>query len=140
MFNNSEFNNAYNLIKNDELNEANKLLIKLRSSFFLHPDYLFLMSLLLIKSKRTYLAIDAALLSLKVDNTEAVLKKHGYENSSNELIEERYLFLISMFKKIKNLELVDILETTMKNKNPTSWAALGNSSPQKTKQTISKPK
>ena len=121
MFNNSEFNNVYNLIKNDELNEANKLLIKLRSSFFLHPDYLFLMSLLLIKSKRTYLAIDAALLSLKVDNTEAVLKKHGYENSSNELIEERYLFLISMFKKIKNLELVDILETTMKNKNPTSF-------------------
>ena len=121
MFNNSEFNNAYNLIKNDELNEANKLLIKLRSSFFLHPDYLFLMSLLLIKSKRTYLAIDAALLSLKVDNTEAVLKKHSYENSSNKLIEERYLFLISMFKKIKNLELVDILETTMKNKNPSSF-------------------
>ena len=121
MFNNSEFNNAYNLIKNDELNEANKLLIKLRSSFFLHPDYLFLMSLFLIKSKRTYLAIDSALLSLKVDNTEAVLKKHSYENSSNKLIEERYLFLISMFKKIKNLELVDILETTMKNKNPTSF-------------------
>ena len=121
MFNNSEFNNAYNLIKNDELNEANKLLIKLRSSFFLHPDYLFLMSLFLIKSKRTYLAIDTALLSLKVDNTEAVLKKHSYENSSNKLIEERYLFLISMFKKIKNLELVGILETTMKNKNPTSF-------------------
>ena len=121
MFNNSEFNNAYNLIKNDKLNEANKLLIKLRSSFFLHPDYLFLMSLFLIKSKRTYLAIDTALLSLKVDNTEAVLKKHSYENSSNKLIEERYLFLISMFKKIKNLELVDILETTMKNKNPTSF-------------------
>lgn len=121
MFNNSEFDNAYNLIKKDELNEANNILIKLRSSFFLHPDYLFLMSLFLIKSKRTYLAIDAALLSLKVDNTEAVLKKHGYENSSNELIEERYLFLISMFKKIKNLELVDILETTMKNKNPTSF-------------------
>ena len=121
MFNNSEFNNAYNLIKNDKLNEANKLLIKLRSSFFLHPDYLFLMSLFLIKSKRTYLAIDTALLSLKVDNTEAVLKKHSYENSSNELIEERYLFLISMFKKIKNLELVDILEATKKNKNPTSF-------------------
>ena len=121
MFNNSEFNNVYNLIKNDELNEANKLLIKLRSSFFLHPDYLFLMSLFLIKSKRTYLAIDTALLSLKVDNTEEVLKKHSYENSSNKLIEERYLFLISMFKKIKNLELVDILEATMKNKNPTSF-------------------
>ena len=121
MFNNTEFNNAYNLIKKDELNEANKILIKLRSSFFLHPDYLFLMSLFLIKSKRTYLAIDTALLSLKVDNTETVLKKHGYKNSSDELIEERYLFLISMFKKIKNLELVDILETTMKNKNPISF-------------------
>ena len=121
MFSNSEFNNAYNLIKKDELNEANKILIRLRSSFFLHPDYLFLMSLLLIKSKRTYLAIDTALLSLKVDNTETVLKKHGYKNSSDELIEERYLFLISMFKKIKNLELVDILETTMKNKNPISF-------------------
>ena len=121
MFNNTEFNNAYNLIKKDELNEANKILIKLRSSFFLHPDYLFLMSLFLIKSKRTYLAIDTALLSLKVDNTEEVLKKHSYENSSNKLIEERYLFLISMIKKIKNLELVDILEATMKNKNPTSF-------------------
>ena len=121
MFSNSELNNAYNLIKKDELNEANKILIKLRSSFFLHPDYLFLMSLFLIKSKRTYLAIDTALLSLKVDNTKVVLKKHGYENSSNELIEERYLFLISMFKKIKNLELVEILEKTMKNKNPTSF-------------------
>ena len=121
MFSNSEFNNAYNSIKKDELNEANKILIRLRSSFYLHPDYLFLMSLFLVKSKRTYLAIDTALLSLKVDNTEAVLKKHGYENSSNELIEERYLFLISMFKKIKNLELVEILETTMKNKNPTSF-------------------
>ena len=121
MFNNTEFNNAYNLIKKDELNEANKILIRLRSSFFLHPDYLFLMSLFLIKSKRTYLAIDTALLSLKVDNTEEVLKKHSYENSSNELIEERYLFLISMFNKIKNLELVDILETAMKNKNPTSF-------------------
>ena len=121
MFSNSEFNNAYNSIKKDELNEANKILIRLRSSFYLHPDYLFLMSLFLVKSKRTYLAIDTALLSLKVDNTEAVLKKHGYENSSNELIEERYLFLISMFKKIKNLELVEILEKTMKNKNPTSF-------------------
>ena len=121
MFNNTEFNNAYNLIKNNELNEANNILIKFRSSFFLHPDYLFLMSLFLVKSKRIYLAIDTALLSLKVDNTDSVLKKHGYENSSEELIEERYLFLISMFEKIKNSELVDILEKTMKNKNPTSF-------------------
>ena len=121
MFNSTEFNNVYNLIKNDELNEANKILIKLRSFFFIHPDYLFLMSLFLLKSNIIYLAIDTALLSLKVDNTDAVLKKHGYEKSSEELIEERYLFLISLFRKIKILELADFLETIMKKKNPTSF-------------------
>ena len=101
MFNNNEFKVAYDLIIINELKEANKLLIKLRNSFSIHPDYLFLMSLLLSKSDKIYLSIDTLLLSLKVDNTIEIIKKHGYENSSKDLVEERYILLISLLKKKK---------------------------------------
>lgn len=121
MFSIIEFNKIYNLLKNEELNKANDHLIKLRSSFSIHPDYLFLMSLLLLKSNRTYLAIDTLLLSLKVDNTVEVLKNYGFENSSKSLIEERYLLLISLFKKIKILVIVNMLEKCMKKKDPKSF-------------------
>ena len=121
MFNTVEFNNIYKLLNNNELNEANQILIQLRKSFFIHPDYLFLMSLYLFKSNRVYLAIDSLLLSLKVDNTIEILKRHGYKNSSKSLIEERYLLLISIFKKIKILELVSMLETSMKKNDPTNF-------------------
>tara|TARA_B110000285_G_C14771907_1_gene444380 strand:- start:150 stop:566 length:417 start_codon:yes stop_codon:yes gene_type:complete len=121
MFSIIEFNKIYNLLKNEELNKANDNLIRLRNSFFIHPEYLFLMSLFLLKSNRTYLAIDTLLLSLKVDNTAEVLKKYGYENTSKSLIEERYLLLISLFKKIKILVIVNMLETCMKKKDPTNF-------------------
>ena len=75
------------------------------------------MSLFLSKSNRTYLSIDSLLLSLKVDNTEEVLKKHGYKNSSDALVEERYLLLITLFKKIKIFHIVKMLEVSMKEKD-----------------------
>ena len=103
MYSISEFSTVYDLLKNNELDKANVILRKLRNFFFIHPDYLFLMSLFLSKSNRTYLSIDSLLLSLKVDNTEEVLKKNGYKNSSDALVEERYLLLITLFKKVKIL-------------------------------------
>tara|TARA_B100000780_G_C20966901_1_gene386021 strand:- start:32 stop:448 length:417 start_codon:yes stop_codon:yes gene_type:complete len=121
MFNIKEFNHTNDLLKNNEIGQANTVLKKLRKNYFIHPGYLFLMSLFLLKSNRTYLAIDTLLLSLKVDNTAEILKKYGYENSSKSLIEERYLLLISLFKKIKNLVIVNMLETSMKKKDPTHF-------------------
>jgi len=121
MFNNNEFKVIYDLIKINDLKEANKLLIKLRNSFFIHPDYLFLMSLLLSKSNKIYLSIDTLLLSLKVDNTIEIIKKHGYENSSKDLVEERYILLILLLKKKNLLDLVFMLEEAMKKNDPANF-------------------
>ena len=121
MYSITEFSTVYDLLKNNELDKANVILRKLRNLFFIHPDYLFLMSLFLSKSNRTYLSIDSLLLSLKVDNTEEVLKKHGYKNSSDALVEERYLLLITLFTKIKAFQIVKMLEVSMKEKDPTSF-------------------
>ena len=107
MYSISEFSTVYDLLKNNELDKANVILRKLRNFFFIHPDYLFLMSLFLSKSNRTYLSIDSLLLSLKVDNTEEVLKKNGYKNSSDALVEERYLLLITLLiSKYLKLNLI----------------------------------
>ena len=47
MYSISEFSTVYDLLKNNELDKANVILRKLRNFFFIHPDYLFLMSLFL---------------------------------------------------------------------------------------------
>ena len=86
MYSISEFSTVYDLLKNNELDKANVILRKLRNFFFIHPDYLFLMSLFLSKSNRTYLSIDSLLLSLKVDNTEEVLKREIVTTSNSLLL------------------------------------------------------
>tara|TARA_B110001452_G_C15062213_1_gene370758 strand:- start:239 stop:658 length:420 start_codon:yes stop_codon:yes gene_type:complete len=113
MFKKKEFEEIYKLIKNNELTKANNLLISLRKFGPLQPDYLFLMSLLLVESERVYLAIDTLLLSLKVDNTPDVLLKNNFEKSSDEIVKERYKELISMFKKIKIPELEKMVNIAM---------------------------
>ena len=59
------------------------------------------MSLFLMETGRTYLAIDSLLLSLKVDNTPEVMKKNNFECTTEKLVKERYETLISIFEKIK---------------------------------------
>ena len=113
MFKKKEFEEIYKLLKSNDLSEANKLLINLRKFGAFQPDYLFLMSLLLLESGRVYLAIDTLLLSLRVDNTPEVLIKNNFENSSQELVKERYKVLISMFQKIKIPELEKMLNMAM---------------------------
>ena len=113
MFKKKEFEEIYKLLKNKELSQANNLLIGLRKFGAFQPDYLFLMSLLLMESGRVYLAIDALLLSLKVDNTPGVLLKNNFEKSSKEVVKERYKELIYMFQKIQIPELEKMLNLAM---------------------------
>ena len=63
------------------------------------------MSLFLMETGRTYLAIDSLLLSLKVDNTPEVMKKNNFEGTTEKLVEKRYETLISIFEKIKISDL-----------------------------------
>ena len=118
MFKNKEFEIIYNLLKSKKFAEANQLLIDSRKFGVLHPDYLFLMSMFLIENERIYLSIDALLLSLKVDNSPAVMKKNNFENSSQELAKERYLILISMFERMKIHTLKDMLKNCLKKNDP----------------------
>tara|TARA_B110000971_G_C19957952_1_gene476530 strand:- start:171 stop:584 length:414 start_codon:yes stop_codon:yes gene_type:complete len=113
MFKIEALQNIYNLLKKNKLNEANKFLIQLRGTYFINPDYLFLMSLMLSKTSRIYLSIDTMLLSLLVDNSPEVLIKHKHTNSSEEVNSERFKILIILFKKINITDLADKVETAM---------------------------
>ena len=81
MFKKKELETVYDLLIKKELSQANNLLINLRQFGVLHPEYLFLMSLFLMETGRTYLAIYSLLLSLKVDNTPEVMKKNNFEGT-----------------------------------------------------------
>ena len=118
MFKNKQFEIIHNLLKSKKFAEANKLLIDSRKFGVLHPDYLFLMSMFLMENNRMYLSIDSLLLSLKVDNTQEVMKKNNFENSSQELVKERYLSLITMFEKIKIQELKNMVKNSMEKNDP----------------------
>ena len=113
MFKKKELEKIYNLILKNELAQANKLLINLRHGGLLHPEYLFLMSLLLMETGRTYLAIDSILLSLKIDNTPEVMKKNNFEDTTEKLVEKRYEILISQLDKIKVNDLKNMVIQAM---------------------------
>jgi hypothetical protein len=109
MFKKKELERVYDLLIKKELSQANNLLINLRQFGVLHPEYLFLMSLFLMETDRTYLAIDSLLLSLKVDNTPEVMKKNNFECTTEKLVEKRYETLISLFEKIKINDLKNMV-------------------------------
>ena len=116
MFKKKEFETVYNLIIKKELAQANQILINLRQFGVLDPEYLFLMSLFLMETGRTYLAIDSLLLSLKVDNTPEVMMKNNFERTSEKLVKKRYEMLISVLKKIKINDLKNmVIEAMEKN-------------------------
>ena len=109
MFKKKELETVYNLIIKKELAQANQILINLRKFGVLHPEYLFLMSLFLMETGRTYLAIDSLLLSLKVDNTPEVMMKNNFESTSEKLVKKRYETLISVLEKIKINDLKNMV-------------------------------
>ena len=116
MFKKKELEKVYNLIIKKELAQANQILINLRQSGVPHPEYLFLMSLFLMETGRTYLAIDSLLLSLKLDNTPEAMMKNNFESTSEQLAKKRYETLISLFEKIKINDLKNmVIEAMEKN-------------------------
>jgi hypothetical protein len=116
MFKKKEFEAVYNLLTKKEFAQANQILINLRQSGVPHPEYLFLMSLFLMETGRTYLAIDSLLLSLKLDNTPEVMMKNNFESTSEQLAKKRYETLISLFEKIKINDLKNmVIEAMEKN-------------------------
>ena len=119
MFKKKELETVYDLLIKKELSQANNLLINLRPFGVLHPEYSFLMSLFLMETGRTYLAIDSLLLSLKVDNTPEVMKKNNFEGTTEKLVEKRYETLISIFEKIKISDLKNMV-IQAKEKNDAS--------------------
>ena len=116
MFKKKELEEVYNLLTKKELAQANQILINLRQSGVPHPEYLFLMSLFLMETGRTYLAIDSLLLSLKLDNTPEVMMKNNFESTSEQLVKKRYETLISLLEKIKINDLKNmVIEAMEKN-------------------------
>ena len=111
----------YNLLIKKELAQANHLLINLRQFGPLHPEYLFLMSIFLMETGRTYLAIDSLLLSLKVDNTPEVMMKNNFESTSKNLVKKRYEMLILVFEKIKINDLKNMIIQAMEKNDASEF-------------------
>ena len=88
MFKINKLQNLYNSINKKNFNLQNEL-AKHRKEYDLNPEYLFLMGLFLKLENRLYLAIDALILSLKIDNDEIFLLKKNYEKCSDDLIKKK---------------------------------------------------
>ena len=93
---------------NSENFDLKSELSKCRKEYDLNPEYLYLMGLHLKYENRIYLAIDALILSLKIDYDEIFLLKKNYEKCSDELIKEKIMLLIKLFNEIDNLKLIEL--------------------------------
>ena len=116
MFKISKLQNLHNSINKKNFNLQNEL-AKCRKEYDLNPEYLFLMGLFLKLENRLYLAIDALILSLKIDNDEIFLLKKNYEKCSDELIKKKIDLLLELFILIKNSDLINLINKLKKNQN-----------------------
>ena len=105
MFNIKKFEQVYELLQKENVNESKKILLQLRDEYTLHPDYLFLMAEQLLLENRVYQAIDAIHSSLLIDYDDDFLKKNKLNKSTKELIQSKFKLLHNLFKIIKNDEL-----------------------------------
>ena len=105
MFNIKKFEQVYELLKKENVNESKKILLQLRDEYTLHPDYLFLMAEQLLLENRVYQAIDAIHSSLLIDYDDDFLNKNKLNKSTKELIQSKFKLLHNLFKIIKNYEL-----------------------------------
>ena len=105
MFNIKKFEQVYELLQKENVNESKKILLQLRDEYTLHPDYLFLMAKQLLLEDRVYQAIDAIHSSLLIDYDDDFLKKNKLNKSTKELIQSKFKLLHNLFKIIKNDEL-----------------------------------
>ena len=105
MFNIKKFEQVYELLQKENVNESKKILLQLRDEYTLHPDYLFLMAEQLLLENRVYQAIDAIHSSLLIDYDDDFLNKNKLNKSTKELIQNKFKLLHNLFKIIKNYEL-----------------------------------
>tara|TARA_Y100000590_G_C15481588_1_gene924251 strand:+ start:317 stop:724 length:408 start_codon:yes stop_codon:yes gene_type:complete len=105
MFNIKKFEQVYELLQKENVNESKKILLQLRDEYTLHPDYLFLMAEQLLLENRVYQAIDAIHSSLLIDYDDDFLNKNKLNKSTKELIQSKFKLLHNLFKIIKNDEL-----------------------------------
>ena len=105
MFNTKKFEQVYELLQKENVNESKKILLQLRDEYTLHPDYLFLMAEQLLLENRVYQAIDAIHSSLLIDYDDDFLNKNKLNKSTKELIQSKFKLLHNLFKIIKNDEL-----------------------------------
>ena len=105
MFNIIKFEQVYELLQKEIVNESKKILLQLRDEYTLHPDYLFLMAEQLLLENRVYQAIDAIHSSLLIDYDDDFLNKNKFNKSTKELIQSKFKLLHNLFKIIKNYEL-----------------------------------
>ena len=116
MFKIDKLRNLHNSINKKNFNLQNEL-AKCRKEYDLNPEYLFLMGLFLKLENRLYLAIDALILSLKIDNDEIFLLKKNYERCSDDLIKKKIDLLLELFILIKNSDLINLINKLKKNQN-----------------------
>ena len=116
MFKINKLQNLYNSINKKNFNLQNEL-AKYRKEYDLNPEYLFLMGLFLKLENRPYLAIDALILSLKIDNDEIFLLKKNYEKCSDDLIKKKIDLLLELFILIKNFDLINLINEFKKKQN-----------------------
>ena len=116
MFKINKLQNLYNSINKKNFNLQNEL-AKHRKEYDLNPEYLFLMGLFLKLENRPYLAIDALILSLKIDNDEIFLLKKNYEKCSDDLIKKKIDLLLELFILIKNFDLINLINEFKKKQN-----------------------
>lgn len=100
-----KFNDLEELLEDKNVLFARKELMLLRKSLDLDPDYLYLMSKLLLLDNRPYLSIDALILSIFFDTQDTFLVKKNFTKSSDKTRKNKRLLLIELFKLISNKAL-----------------------------------
>ena len=100
-----KFNDLEELLEDKNVLFARKELMLLRKSLDLDPDYLYLMSKLLLLDNRPYLSIDAVILSIFFDTQDNFLIKKNFMKSNEKTRKKKRLFLIELSKLIFNKEL-----------------------------------
>ena len=105
MIDQKKFNDLEELLEDKNILFARKELMLLRKNLDLDPDYLYLMSKLLLLDNRPYLSIDAIILSIFFDTQDSFLIKKNFIKSNEKTRKKKRLFLIELSKLIFNNEL-----------------------------------
>jgi len=89
----NKFNDLEELLDDKNILFARRELALLRKNLDLDPDYLYLMSRLLLLDNRFYLSIDAIILSLYINTRDDYLNKRNFIKSTEKTNKKKKLLL-----------------------------------------------